>query len=159
IRMTTDSPLAIRSDHADGGAAGTRYIPGTTFVGGLAALYRLFYHETAEMDEFAPLFLSEQVLYPNLYPAIFDDPGLQDRNIPVYPLPKTAQSCKRHSGFRFPDNKDNDGHGVRDTLIDWALFKLASSSVQLKILKRGQDCHCEEAMDHIEGYYRRNDNR
>jgi len=163
--MTTDSPLAIRSDHASGGAAGIKYIPGTTFLGGLAALYRLFYQDnTAEMDMFVPLFLNEQVLYPNLYPAIFDDPGLQNRNIPVYPIPKTAQSCKRHKGFRFPDNGRNDGHGVRDSLIDWALFKLTSSnkdlqrSIQaLKILQHSKDCHCKEAMDHFDGYYRRGD--
>ena len=164
IRMITDSPLAIRSDHAPWGAAGIRYIPGTTFIGGLAALYRLFYQDNAEMDMFAPLFLSEQVLYSNLYPAIFDDPGLQNRNIPVYPIPKTAQSCKRHKGFRFPNNEKNDGHGVRDTLIDWALFKLTGSNEHLQkhiqpleILQRGKDCHCGEAMDHFNGYYRCSD--
>lgn len=166
IRMSTDSPLAIRSDHTAWGAAGIRYIPGTTFVGGLASLYRLLYHEKAEMNAFAPLFLSEKILYPNLYPAIFDDQGLQYRNIPVYPIPKTAQSCKRHGGFRFPDNKENDAHGVRDTLIDWALFKLTSSNKDLqkniqalKILQHGRDCHCGEAMDHFEAYYRRSDNK
>ena len=165
IRMTTISPLSIRSDHAPGGAAGIRYIPGTTFIGGLASLHRLLYHENAQAKEaFESLFLREQVLYSNLYPAIFDDPGLQEREVSVYPLPKTAQSCKRHSGFRFPQNERNDGHGVRDTLIDWALFKLIGSDERLQkttkplaILKQSRDCHCGEAMDSIDGYYRRSD--
>lgn len=164
IRMTTMSPLAIRSDHSPGGAAAIRYIPATTFIGALASLHRLLDHENAEAREaFEPLFLHDQVLYSNLYPAIFDDPGgLQESKIPVYPLPKTAQSCKRHSGFRFPDNGKNDGHGVRDTLVDWALFKLVHSDERLsgttkplEILQRDRNCHCGEAMDSIEGYYRR----
>lgn len=127
LRMTAESPLAIRSDHSPGGADNMKYIPGTTVRGSLAALYRMFYHEKAEMEAFAPLFLREQVSYHNLYPALFDDEGLQERHsLPVHPLPKTAQSCKRHTGFIFPDNDNNDGHGARDTLIDWGLFKLTN---------------------------------
>ncbi len=165
IRMTTISPLSIRSDHSPGGAGGIKYIPGTTLIGGLASLHRLFDHESAEASEaFEPLFLREQVLYSNLYPAIFNDTGLQESGVPVYPLPKTAQSCKRHKGFRFPNDGKNDGHGVRDTLIDWALFKLVSSDVRLSgttrplaILQRDRNCHCSEGMEHIDGYYRRSD--
>ena len=111
------------------------------------------------MDLFAPLFLNEDVLYPNLYPAIFDDAGLQGQTSPVYPVPKTAQSCKRHTGFRFPDNAKNDAHGVRDTLIDWALFQLTHSDQRrLAILQDRKICHCKERMDHFDGYYRRNKN-
>jgi CRISPR-associated protein Csx10 len=168
VRMKVESPLAIRSDQALEGAAGSKYVPGTTFIGGLASLYRLLYQDAPEMDAFAPLFLSGQVLYPNLYPALFDDEGIQGQNTtPVSPLPKTAQSCKRHEGFRFPDDGKNDGHGVRDTLIDWALCELASSresgltpeqrrSIQLTILHESRDCQmCKQPMDHYDGYYRR----
>jgi CRISPR-associated protein Csx10 len=166
VRMKVESPLAIRSDQALEGAAGSKYVPGTTFIGGLASLYRLLYQDAPEIDSFAPLFLSGQVLYPNLYPALFDDEGVQGQNTtPVFPLPKTAQSCKRHEGFRFPDNGKNDGHGVRDTLIDWALCELASSrgltheqqgSIQLTILHESRDCQmCKQPMDHYDGYYRR----
>lgn len=170
LRITVESPLAIRSDHASGGAARTRYIPGSTVVGGLATFYHLLYEgDVQKMALFAPLFLNEQVLYPNLYPAIFEDSeGLQERTrLPVYPLPQTAQSCKRHPGFRFPDTDQNDGHGVRDTLIDWGLFKLAASDAAqtLAILRQSKNCQhilhgqtiCGEAMDHYEGYYRRSD--
>jgi CRISPR-associated Csx10 family RAMP protein len=167
--MTVMSPLAIRADHSPGGAGGIKYIPGTTFIGALASLHRLLYQDNAEEGKtFEELFLQGQVLYSNLYPAIFDHPGLQGRNkLPVYPLPKTAQSCKRHGGFRFPnDVRKNDGHGVRDTLIDWTLFKLISSDERLAktikplaIMQDGKDCHCGEAMDSFDGYYRQSDRK
>ena len=159
LRMTAESPLAIRSDHAPGRADNIKYIPGTAVRGCLATLYHMFYRKNEKMEDFAPLFLHERVSYPNLYPALFDDEGLQDRDsLPVYPLPKTAQSCKRHSGFVFPDTDTNDGHGARDTLIDWGLFKLAQkSTAALKIFRQSRDCHCGEAMDSFEGFYRRSD--
>lgn len=172
IRMTVASPLAIRSDHAPGGATANKYILGTSFIGALTDLYRSLYADSEQMEAFAPLFLSEQVYYPNLYPARFSDDGLQNQTTsPVSPLPITAQSCKRHPGFRFPDDEENDAHGVRDALLDWALFKLASADKQpqsnaLAILREGRDCRyseasdprCGEAMDHYNnGYYRRSD--
>ena len=142
--------------------------------------YRQLYEgNSAKMAQFAPLFLNEQVLYPNLYPAIFVDPrgtqpdegdarALQDRNqLPVYPIPQTAQSCKRHPGFRFPSTDKNDSHGVRDTLIDWGLFKLATSdqTQALTIMRNSKNCRhvlhettpCGQAVDHLDGYYRRSD--
>ena len=159
LRMMAESPLAIRSDHAPGRADNIKYIPGTAVRGSLATLYQMFYRKNEKMEDFAPLFLHERVSYPNLYPALFDDEGLQDRDsLPVYPLPGTAQSCKRHAGFVYPDTDTNDGHGVRDTLIDWGLFKLAQgSTTALKIFRQSRDCHCGEAMDSFEGFYRRSD--
>src|SRR5947209_2681395 len=121
IWLTAESPLAIRSDHAAGGAEAARYLPGTAFIGSLAAVHRML--KPTETEEFKQLFLNENVLYPNLYPAVFKDKQvLQINNLPVYPLPKTAQSCKRHPGFLYPVDDENDAHGVRDSLIDWALF-------------------------------------
>ncbi|MBV9259395.1 MAG: hypothetical protein JO215_15370, partial [Ktedonobacteraceae bacterium] len=182
LYVTADSPLAIRSDQSSTGATRARYIPGSTLFGGLTMFYRLLYNENSEkMALFAPLFLNDQVLYPNLYPAIFVDSrglqddkaleeasALQDRNrLPVYPLPQTAQSCKRHPGFRFPYTDKNDAHGVRDTLIDWGLFKLANTDQRqaLTIIQHGKNCRhilhgtttCGQAMDHFDGYYRRSD--
>jgi len=168
IRVSAVSPLSVRTDHAPGGAATTKYIPGSAFVGGLAAIYRLLHPE--KHDEFEQLFLREEVLYSNLYPAVFKDEGLHEQNLPVYPVPKTAQSCKRHPGFLFPKNKDNDAHGVRDSLIDWAMFVLGSDkdyqqkeTGPLAALRNHKDCRyratkgskpCCEAMDHFDGYYR-----
>ncbi len=164
LDLTAESPLAIRADHAAGGAAGAKSIPGSTLLGSLASLYRMVYDGKDEMQAFAPLFLHEQVLFPSLFPALIIDKGLQDQPAPVYPLPITATSCKRHSGFHFPDDDKNDGHGARDTLFDWTLFKLASASPErypqtqpLEILRSQRECRrCKQAMDHFEGYYRRN---
>src|SRR5450631_1117144 len=116
LSVMATSPLAIRSDQSSTGVARARYIPGSTLMGGLTMFYRQLYEGNSEkIAQFAPLFLNEQVFYPNLYPAIFVDSrgaqhdkgiegagALQDRNqLPVYPVPQTAQSCKRHPGFRF----------------------------------------------------------
>src|SRR4051812_14808022 len=174
IQLTAQSPLSIRADHAPGGAATAPYIPGTTFIGSLAAVYRL-YHPGLK-DTFEKLFLHERVHYPDLYPANFkpDAPekkelaekkGLQEKGyLPVYPAPKTAQSCKRHPGFRFPESEENDDHGVRDSLIDWALFKLGEqnghSDAALKALTDHKECpECNAAMSRFSGYYRRNDEK
>ena len=91
----------------------------------LASAHRLLREEQA--DEFARLFLNEQIHYPNVYPAFFKDEGINQSPFPVYPLPKTAQSCKRFPGFfrLLPSEKDEEErHGVRDTLLDWATFAL-----------------------------------
>src|ERR1051326_169218 len=159
IEINALSPLAIRADHAPGGTATANYISGTTLMGALAAAHRFL--RSDDKSEFVHWFLSEQILYPDLYPASFDDPGLQDRNLPVYPLPRTAQSCKRHPGFLFPQKSDNDAHGVRDSLIDWALFSLSlrSGAASLAALEDHKKCDCGERMDALAGYYRRNDIR
>lgn len=161
-RIEAIAPLALRSDHAPGGAQTIRYIPGTTFMGALAAMHRLLYPKKEE--QFERFFLREQVCYPNLYPATFKDEDIQNSGLPVYPVPKTAQSCKRHSGFMFPE-KDNDGHGVRDSLIERALFALGSQPDYrlddrelLDILGKHERCTypgCGEGMDHFDGFYRR----
>jgi len=121
------APLAIRSDHAPGGAASTPYISGTTLMGSLATVHCLYHFDDTE--HFEKLFLTGQVLYPDLYPATFKNKGMQDaHNLPVYPLPKTAQTCKRFPGFLPLEDEEVDDprHGVRDSLFDWAMFKLGS---------------------------------
>jgi CRISPR-associated protein Csx10 len=182
IRVTAEAPLAIRADHAPDGAKNAGYIPGPTLVGSLAAAYRLLNPD--KKTEFERLFLREQVFYPGLYPAIFKDPikpgpnekwyrAMQAANLPVYPLPKTAQSCKRHEGFRYPEDDEVKTHGVHDTLIDWAIAKLGQeqgSKNPLSALLEHKLCPwpnkdwspdnrkdepCGEVMDHYTGYYRR----
>ncbi|HZR42120.1 MAG TPA: RAMP superfamily CRISPR-associated protein [Ktedonobacteraceae bacterium] len=163
------SPLAIRADHAPEGAAATPYISGTTLAGSLAAIHRLYFSDRT--PEFEKLFLSGQVQYPDLYPASFKNKALHDdTQLPVYPLPKTAQSCKRFSGFLpFDEDDEDDDHGVRDTLIDWALFRLADDagqtdpSVLLAPFQAYKVCpQCLKTgnarpMDAFSGYYRRDD--
>jgi CRISPR-associated protein Csx10 len=163
LELEAISPLAIRSDHAPGGSGTTRFISGTTLLGGLATAHRLLY--PSKTEEFAKLFLNEQVHYPNLYPASFTDSEMQNSDFPVYPVPKTAQSCKRHKGFLSQVKKDGEeGHGVHDELLDWAMFKLASNdtsdmsvSKQLQAFEKYKSCLlCGAAMDRFDGYYRRN---
>ncbi len=167
IDLNAVSPLAIRSDHAPGGAGTAPYITGTSLAGSLAAAYRLLHGDST--SEFESLFLSGQVHYPDLYPASFRDQGMQDANLPVYPLPKTAQTCKRFPGFRYMfegEDDDEERHGVRDGLLDWVMFKLGSRDglkngdiSALKLLQQHKSCppDCGASMDHFTGYYRRND--
>lgn len=171
LNLETISPLAIRSDHAPTGAGSADYISGTALAGSLAAVYRLYNQQDSK--QFEQLFLSGQVYYPDLYPATSaSEEMLKALNAPVYALPKTAQSCKRFSGFvPLDDEKDvekDDRHGVRDTLLDWAAFELGNKALDagqaievnslLKPLQEHKYCSypdCRRPMDHFEGFYRR----
>ena len=162
LTLETISPLAIRADHAQGGSESAQYISGTTLLGSLASTYRFMQGDQG--NGFADLFLTGAIQYPNLYPALFPDDAMQDAGTPVYPLPKTAQSCKRFKGFKYRFRDDEEKrHGVRDTLIDWALFSLRSAPERkrLDVMQRYKECgeclssDCHSSMDHFDGYYRR----
>jgi len=161
LKLDTLTPLSIRSNHA--ATRAVEYISGNTVLGSLAAVHMLSYPN--RKDEFEQLFLRGSVQYPNLYPALVESASddWQDMHHPVYPLPRTAQSCKRQSGFLYPQVEENGSHGVRDTLIDWALFKLGArvgggQFEALNAMLKHKNCkHCGEPMDHFTGYYRRND--
>ncbi len=167
LTLRADSPLAIRADHAPGGAASAQYIPGTVLAGSLAAAYRLFYPDNE--IRFQDLFLNEQVWFPNLYPASFkkSDVFQNATGWPVYPLPKTAQSCKRFPGFLPTEHEtdiDEPRHGVRDSLLDWAMFALADQTTPdpdllLTPLQEHKKCavcgQLNRPMDNFTGYYRR----
>ena len=160
------SPLAIRADHAHDGAETVRYISGTTLTGGLAAAYRQFYPDNT--SEFEALFLSGQVQYPALYPAMFNNDAIQKSITPVYPLPKTAQTCKRFSGFRHvfkgEDVEEGSRHGIRDNLLDWVKFRLQENAgiADPKVLLASFESSCSvkgcnHQLDHASGYYRRDE--
>lgn len=172
LNLETMSPLAIRADHAPGGVENAGYISGTTLLGSLAALHRLSH--PGDTAAFEQLFLSGRILYPDLCPASFKHDALHDAiALPVYPLPKTAQSCKRFPGFKPDKGKemdDDDGHGARDSLVDLAIFALADRAQRngqaidwkalLKPLQDREVCPdlaCKKPMDHFTGYYRRSD--
>jgi len=161
LELTALSPLAIRSDHAPGGAATAKVIPGSTLAGCLANVHRqLFSSKTEEFDE---LFLKGQVRYPHLYPANFNDSAIQKATLPVYPVPMTAQTCKKRSGFLFPKDGKEDRHGVRDSLLDWGVFSLLTNNGDskrevdaLQILHNHHLCKikkCEALMQPLKGYY------
>ncbi len=163
VKLETLASLSVRADHAAMGVNATNYIAGNTLLGSLAAAHRLSYPD--KKGEFEQFFLQEYILYPNLYPAFInsDSGEWQETHLPVYPVPKTAQSCKRCSGFLHPKNETNDAHGVRDTLIDWALFKLGMKTDRgerkfepLDALLAHKRCPvCKEPMDSFGDYYRR----
>lgn len=167
--VTALSPLALRSDYAAVGAATAKFITGTTLTGSLAAVHRLLGRDA---DEFARLFLQGNIAYPHLYPASFKNEELQDSTAPVYVIPKTAQSCKRFGGFQQfegEEESDDERHGVRDSLLDWAAFKIGSDSAEGDICmlpaleaitacpyagEDGTSSACGAALDHLDGYYR-----
>lgn len=103
------------------------------------------------------------MLYPNLYPATTRDKDVSEHLAqardamfsPVYPLPKTASSCKRFSGFAL-NEADEERHGVRDTLFDWAVFQLGNQSARaLWPLQEQKVClRCREATHQFRGFYR-----
>jgi CRISPR-associated protein Csx10 len=165
LSLMTTSPLAIRADHAPGGSKTATIVNGSTLLGSLAAAHRMLYTDTKN-DDFVQLFLKGNIFYPNLYPANFDPQEalgdeMQASHSPIYPLPKTAQSCKRFEGFlkEFSDER----HGVRDSLLDWAAFKLSNGKsvdalrkhARCSYLRVGSKEDCEEVMDHFSGFYRR----
>ena len=164
LTLMTKSPLAIRSDHATGGSKTATTVNGSTLLGSLAAAHRMLYADTKN-DDFVRLFLEGNISYPNLYPASFNTQEalgdeMQTSHSPVYPVPKTAQSCKRFTGFL--KESSDERHGVRDSLLDWAVFKL-SDEKNIDALKTHTDCGyhklngkvCGEVMDHFSGFYRR----
>jgi CRISPR-associated protein Csx10 len=164
MKLETLTPLSIHSNRAMMGAGTTvGYIAGNTVLGSLAAVHRLSY--PSKKDEFEQLFLRGHLHYPNLYPASNGIDTWQDIHHPVYPLPKTAQSCKLYSGFRYPEIEGNNSHGVRDTLINWALFKVSAQTDEricgfepLHAFLKDKKCRiCKEPMQPFSGYYRRDD--
>ena len=162
VSLEVISPMAIRLDHAASRTSSSDFIPGNTLLGGLATIHRVLRQEQTE--EFERIFLRGETLYSNLYPARLESKEVEwIEQGPVYPIPKTAQSCKRHKGFLPVKGEDGDGHGVRDSLVDWALFKLGDShsslnrlaALNLNKICKFDNSECKEPLDHFEGYYRR----
>ena len=157
VSLDVISPLAVRSDHAASRAANSEYIPGNTLLGSLATIHRV--HRPERIEEFERFFLRDEILYANLYPFPIEAEGIEwIGQGPVYPIPKTAESCKRQKGFLPVKGEDGDAHGVRDSLADWALFKLIASLNRIKALQDYKKCKfdgCGEPLHHFGGYYRR----
>jgi len=173
LKLTTLSPLSIRSDHSPTGAEVAPYIPGSTLMGCLISAHRLL--RSDQESEFVQFFLSNKVQYPNLYPASFENRRMQNAFSLLYCIPRTAQTCKRFKGFLpLPDDEqddEDDRHGVRDNLFDWAMFTMlgkAEQALEANITtdeERGQIitalqepqsrlCTCGEPLDSFDGFYR-----
>jgi CRISPR-associated protein Csx10 len=161
VSARADSPLAFRVGRDPRREKTLGYVPGSALLGGLATAHSL--SRPRHRDEFAEFFLQEQIVFGNLYPAIFSKPQcapnpLDAFDSPVRPLPRTARSCKRFSGFLFNAQvEDDDRHGVWDSLIAWAAFALSNGNNPTLLAQR-RDCqfpNCQEPMDTFAGFYRR----
>lgn len=154
--VTNTMPLCFRNSRAKEDAATLTYISGTSVLGGLAAAHQRLGRPASE---FAQFFLSQQVQFSNLYPANFSHDDLTDDTLPVMPLPLTARSCKRFSGFHFnAQQEDEERHGVVDHLIPWAVFALSEQRA-IRILEDHRACcqhsECELELDRFsEKFYR-----
>ncbi len=114
--------------------------------------------------------MTSEILFSDLYPANFKYLH-EETETPVYPLPRTAISCKRHPGFHFDKGEAKENHGVEDNLRNWAMFALGKKKgapvlsaledhkhCQFKEREKGtnrQLNQCGESMDRLTGYYRR----
>jgi len=157
VTLETVTPLMIGEGRTTQQRQSLQYLPGGTFLGGLAYAYLRGKHLAPEDKDasFDRLFLNEQIHFGNLYPANFTPPILDD--YPVKPLPRTAHSCKRWEGFTYQTGvAGSECHGVADHLIFWSLF-VESGQQKLKILNENQYCGydgCQERLDHFTGFYR-----
>jgi CRISPR-associated protein Csx10 len=152
-QITDCGPLSFRKGREASASETYPYVPGTSCYGGLAAAHAKL---RSNPDEFNALFMADGVAYGNLYPANCKQPDLMGWDNPVCPLPRTARSCKRFSGFKGDKIKPHDEvHGVSDALIAWALFAL-SGQTRTAPLEALKDCPvCGEPMDAFSGFYRR----
>ena len=166
--VSSGTPLNFRVSRSTASFETLKYIPGTALAGAFAAAHRNI--RADKKDEFAQFFLSGDICFGNLYPANFQsdefsDTDLRDNEQPVKPIPNTARSCKRFSGFRFKsDESDNERHGAMDSLIAWGLFTL-SGQAKVESLDSQKNCtyadyhsQCDELLDAFSGFYRRGEN-
>jgi CRISPR-associated protein Csx10 len=110
IRITAESPISLGTTKAYGGTLieSGRYITGGHLRGALGSIRQyVAASEQHEIDLLLGAPGQPGINFPNCYP-------IKSRDGSAYPLPLTAHSCKRASGFKV-DDKDN--HGVADTLL------------------------------------------
>jgi CRISPR-associated protein Csx10 len=160
--IQADTPVAFRSNRNQDAPDTLDYLPGSTLRGGLAAAHAMLRPEAR--DEFESFFLSDSVRFGNGYPSDFEQPELQDDNLPVEPLPQTALSCKRCPGFLSQPSGDTrwNPHGVRDSLIPMALLAMASEG-EAELQGAENDCGysehdgpaCTEPLERFNGFIRR----
>ena len=165
--VSSQSPLNFRVSRSTESFETLRYIPGSGLLGSFAAAHRKIRDD--KKDEFTKFFLSGDICFGNLYPANFQNrefsgSTLRGNNRPIKPIPYTAHSCKRFSGFLFKaEEGGQERHGVLDSLIHWGLFAL-SGQAKTGIFDAYKECtytdkygKCGESLDAFSGFYRRGD--
>jgi CRISPR-associated protein Csx10 len=111
IIVRAQSPLSLGTMKAYAGTLIETgdYVAGAHLRGALGALRNFVSPaEQVELDQLLGAPGQAGILFPNCYLS---------NDKPAYPLPFTAQSCKRMSGFIGKDKKKKDHHGVADTLL------------------------------------------
>lgn len=113
IAIAAEAPLSIGTSKAYGGTLIETglYIGGGQLRGALAGLKRFaFGEEQAELDRLLGTATMAGVNFPNCYLT-------SDLERPSFPIPCTAETCKRGRGFISDKDKDAGPHGVADTLL------------------------------------------
>ena len=155
VRITECGPLSFRSGRETTSPKTLEYVPGSVFLGGLAAAHAHLCKDSNQRDA---IFFHEETSFGNLYPSRFENERLQGELDPVYPIPATAVSCKRFPGFRSDQkNGEQPHHGVHDTLIPWGLFCLSRQN-RIDVLEKFTTCpytDCEHPLDRFPGFCRR----
>jgi len=156
VSLSAETPLTFRDGRDAARATTLNYIPGSTLLGGLAESYLRNSNSKIAFDDW---FLRGKIRFSNLYPAKFAVETLQDSAIPVRPLPLTASSCKRFSGFHFGTKAENEHrHGVTDILIPLFLFTLSGEHA-IDILEPFSECPtCQAPLERFAGFFRRGQN-
>lgn len=135
IKAIARSPICLSSSHVGFSSQSIDYIAGSALRGALAGAY-LRAGGAANSRLFRDIFLSEQVLFPNLYPG-----GTNSA-----PIPLSARSCKR-----FPGAGDiQSEHGICDRLVELTLSEEQDITDKLRCPQ------CKSPLDRITGFYIRN---
>lgn len=143
------------------------YLPGSVLRGAVAAAlmagWTLEQRQRAHPDQCPDpdtcdfcrtLYPRDEAGQPARPPRFYDCyPALPTGSRPVQPLPVTAQTCKRHPGFRRDDDPD-EPHGVMDTLIRQAAAADAQKSdVVVPYVYQPICPECGEPLEKLEGGY------
>lgn len=153
ILLTAETPLSFRTGRNPSQSTTLPYVPGTSLVGCLAQAYQWIRGNHAE---FAELFLRDRIWFGNCYPADFKSEQLKGRDEPVLPMPLTARSCKRFSGFKFNAGREQELRaGVTDALEPLALFALSQETAPQLLLPLETHPETGQPLERIGGFFRR----
>jgi CRISPR-associated protein Csx10 len=130
ITIYAKTPLLFGDESGAGNYEQTAdYIPGSVLRGAVAArLLDLLPEDYAYTRDHASCAEEDRPAFWRVFGA--DNPPRFGNAYPArpdrwaYPFPATARTCKYHPGYE--TDKNRDGHGVFDTLIEQAVYDLVS---------------------------------
>ena len=168
LRLRALSPLSITSHQNVAGQVNPTlaYIPGTTLRGAIAWKWLRENRNAAQTPGFQHLFDKGGLRCGSLYPLVapVEEARIAYSADLALPLPLTARTCKHEPGFQQAPPRDEQGHGVVDTLVD-ALEEGAARRLReegetppegWKGLARHERCtqdECGASMGRVSGLY------